>query len=1223
MGKSILRKASLFIFMLAFLTFLDGLLPLMAGKAFKSEKVNDQGAVASESPGEADTVTTGLSIKAYPQGEKGYYIVQFDGPVRPRQKKELEQLGAQIFDYLPDFAFIVKMNDAERTSVESMKNVRWVRIFQPAYKIEPTLAKTLAASEVSSFSSSGELIVTVFKGEDNAQIAQQIEQLGGAVLDVAKNDFGTKLRVRIGLDKLEVVAQITGVKWIEMAPVWKPQNDVAAGIMNVTDAWRTAAIPNLSGAGQVIGVADTGLDRGSPDPALLHDDFENGSGGSRVLSIIDRVGDGAEDLFSGHGTHVAGSILGNGVLSGSDPTNSVYDGSFAGIAPEASLIFQALEEDEDNLSGIPDDLNELFSEAYNAAARIHSNSWGSPEAGAYTSSSEELDQFVWTRKDFLIIYAAGNQGVDADGDGVIDPTSTISPATAKNCLTVGASESNRQSGSSPIGLDNTWGGQWPSDYPAAPISTDHVSDNENAIAASSSRGPVLDGRLKPDIVAPGTNIASTKSSLASGTIFPWGDGDLGTNYTFNGGTSIAAPLAAGAAALVRQFYTDVEGINIPSAALIKATLLNGARDISPGQYGEIPAPPRPNNVQGWGRLDLTDLEESISLLDPKTLRYQDRTTGLDTGDTHIYSFTVADGTIPLKATLVWSDYPGSTVAGGGLVNDLDLILIDPSSNSKYPNNANQSGQSSVIFYDDGTYESRWWATQDNRGLAVRFTPASYPAVLEKARFALETFQASRFRCKVWDDDGSGGLPGTLLFEQDIDNITIPAGGFFDVDISGVTILSGSFYIELHYTRNADENPRLFMDETSPGNRSYVYVGDDGPGTPFWSLVPFDIFPDGNFAIQAVVTAEDASTQSDRVNNVVGIDVDNPTAGSYTIRVEGYNVPQGPQPYALVVTGGNLTALTEVTVPSAPSDLRVTSASVNSIDISWSDNSDNEDSFSIERKTGAAGTFSEIQTLGPNEPPDPPGMTYTDDFLDEGTTYFYRVKANSSGGDSAYSNELNATTLPAAPGGLAVNSTTSSKVRLSWTDNSSGEAGFKIQRRTLLGGSSTQVGTVGADVTSFTDTGLSAESEYFYRVVAFNDGGDSAQSNEVSATTTAGGDAEGDSTGGGWSCFIATAAFGSPLERHVVVLRDFRARFLFTNRPGMMFVRLYNRFSPPVADFIREHEAAKMASRWMLYPVVGLAYLGLHTSVAQKIGIGLIFLGVVCVLGLRRRLLSQK
>jgi len=176
MGKSILRKASLFISLLAFLIFLDGLLPLTAGEAFKSEKVKDQGAVTIKSSSESvkdslasgqsdplmasrsDTLTERLSVKASPQGEKGYYIVQFDGPVRPRQKKELEQLGAQIFDYLPDFAFIVKMNDAERTSVESMKNVRWVRIFQPAYKIEPTLAKTLAASEVSSFSSSGELI---------------------------------------------------------------------------------------------------------------------------------------------------------------------------------------------------------------------------------------------------------------------------------------------------------------------------------------------------------------------------------------------------------------------------------------------------------------------------------------------------------------------------------------------------------------------------------------------------------------------------------------------------------------------------------------------------------------------------------------------------------------------------------------------------------------------------------------------------------------------------------------------------------------------------------------------------------------------------------------------------------------------------------------------------------------------------------------------------------
>jgi hypothetical protein len=1226
-GKSILRKVPLFFFVLifAFLTFLGGILPLMAGKAFEFEKVNDQGAVVSESPSEADTATAGLSIEGSSQGEKGYYIVQFDGPIRTKQKKKLEQLGAQIFDYLPDFAFIVKMDSETVAAAESMKKVRWVRIYQPANKIEPTLAKALAADDVSSFSAAGEFMVTVFKGEDPEAIAQQIEQAGAEVLDVTGSDFSTKLRVRTDLDNLEAVAQIIGVKWIEKAPAWEVQNDVAAGIMNATDAVRSATVPNLFGAGQVIGVADTGLDQGSTNPALLHDDFEDGSGVSRVSQIIDLSGDGADDVISGHGTHVAGSVLGNGDLSGSNPATSTYDGSFAGIAPEATLVFQALEDDNGDLSGIPDPVNSLFDQAYNAGARIHTDSWGSPEAGSYTSTSEELDQYVWNRKDFLIIYAAGNQGVDADADGVIDPTSIISPATAKNCLTVGASESNRPALSTPIGLDSTWGAEWPTDFPINPIFSDHVSDNTDGMAASSSRGPVLDGRFKPDMVAPGTNIASTKSTAPGvGTILPWGDGGLGPNYAFNGGTSSAAALAAGAAALVRQFYTDVEGIvpdgSTPSAALIKATLLNGAEDISPGQYGigsfqEIPDSPRPNNVQGWGRLDL---ETSILPAAPKTLRYLDETTGFGTGESRIYDFTADTGT-PLKATLVWSDFPGSPVAGGGLVNDLDLILIDTSLNRQYPNNANQRGPSTVISYDDGDYQSLWRATVDNRGLAVRFTPDDYPATLETARFALNTTATSEFRCKVWDDNGGGGLPGTLLFQQDIDNITIPAGGLFDVDISGVTITSGSFYIELHYIRNdAVNNPQLFMDETTPSNRSYIWVGDNDPGAPFWSLVPFGPFPDGNFAIQAVVSAEDATTESDRVNNAVGIDVVNPATGSYSIRVEGYNVPEGPQPYALVITGGNLSALTPITPPMAPSDLSVNSASLSAVTINWTDNSNNETGFGIERKTGVAGIYSGIATVNANT------TTFTNTGLSEGTTYFYRIKANENNGDSMYSEDLKAVTLPAAPSNLGASSTSSSRISLSWTDNSSGEVGFKIERRTGLAGTFTQVNTTGASITTYTDNGLNAETQYFYRVMAFNDAGDSGQSNEASATTAAGGGGGGTTGGGGgWSCFIATAAFDSPLERHVVILKDFRARFLFTNRPGMMFVRLYNRYSPPVADFIREHEAAKVMTRWLLYPVVGFAYIGLHTSVAQKIAIGLVFVALLGLVRFRRSLLTQR
>ena len=114
-----------------------------------------------------------------------------------------------------------------------------------------------------------------------------------------------------------------------------------------------------------------------------------------------------------------------------------------------------------------------------------------------------------------------------------------------------------------------------------PLAHDHVSDSPDGLAAFSSRGPTLDGRTKPDIVAPGTNIISTRSSVASGS--GWGivDGD----YMYDGGTSMATPFAAGASALVREFYTRTYALD-PSAALVKATLVNGAQGaVAPGQYG--------------------------------------------------------------------------------------------------------------------------------------------------------------------------------------------------------------------------------------------------------------------------------------------------------------------------------------------------------------------------------------------------------------------------------------------------------------------------------------------------------------------------------------------------------------------------------------------------------------------------------------------------------------
>ncbi|HEU5103384.1 MAG TPA: S8 family serine peptidase, partial [Roseiflexaceae bacterium] len=154
------------------------------------------------------------------------------------------------------------------------------------------------------------------------------------------------------------------------------------------------------------------------------------------------------------------------------------------------------------------------------------------------------------------------------------------------------------------------------------------------------------------------------------------------NYAYDGGTSMATPLVAGAGALAREWLI-AQGHANPSAAAVKALLLNTTYDMSPGQYGtgaarEIPAA-LPNNVTGWGRVDLG----FMSAAPPYAAWVDDHTIGLATGQSDTFvsapgrSLTVLDSAQPLRIMLAWTDPPGSLSAQQKLVNDLDLTVTGP------------------------------------------------------------------------------------------------------------------------------------------------------------------------------------------------------------------------------------------------------------------------------------------------------------------------------------------------------------------------------------------------------------------------------------------------------------------------------------------------------------------------------------------------------------------
>ena len=156
-----------------------------------------------------------LTLQSYPGDGTGYYILQFKGPVLQKWKEEVASAGVEIFEYIPQFAFLVKMDSLSRRRIEAMDAVRWLGIYQPGYRIAPDLMSQLEEKEDQSI----ELLVSIFKGEDISILRSRLEGLGGESIEVAPGE--EKIKLAISSNRIDDLARLSGVRYIEKVPEFK------------------------------------------------------------------------------------------------------------------------------------------------------------------------------------------------------------------------------------------------------------------------------------------------------------------------------------------------------------------------------------------------------------------------------------------------------------------------------------------------------------------------------------------------------------------------------------------------------------------------------------------------------------------------------------------------------------------------------------------------------------------------------------------------------------------------------------------------------------------------------------------------------------------------------------------------------------------------------------------------------------------------------------------
>ena len=598
-------------------------------------------------------------------GRPGLRLVQFPGPIQDEWYAAMEKAGLDVVTYIPDYAYLVWGDDAAVGRLADTAPLRWAGLYHPAYALHPALADPQALPD------EVEVTVQVYDHAGAEETVRAVLARARAVLRPPDSVLVYRnLGVRVAAADLPALASLPDVVNVEPFPrhrlLDEVQCQIVAGNLNPAGtqpsgpgylAWLTTlGFTTTASAYPIVDVTDDGIDDGDDIP--LHPDFYvlgSTSNPDRLVYNYNWTTDPSADSGGGHGNINASIVAGYNDRTGSSYEDSNGYNYGLGINPFGRVAGSKVFNNAGNWDG-PSSGTPIVNNSYLLGARISSNSWGCGYPytdcwGAYDALAQEYDALVRDARptvtgnqEMSIVFAAGNDGHRSSSNNV------GTPGTAKNVITVGAAENYRPGWTDGCGVPSSG------------------ADSAQDIINFSSRGPTDDGRVKPDLVAPGTHIAGAASQSPNyngegvcNKYWPSGQ----TLYAASSGTSHSTPAVAGAASLVYYWYqTRYGGGQPPSPAMVKAYLINATRYLTGvGAGGNLPS-----NSQGYGEVYLGLAFDGT----PRMLVDQTHIFG-SSGQTYRLSGAVADSGKPFRVTLAWTDAPGPTV-GNAYVNNLDLAV---------------------------------------------------------------------------------------------------------------------------------------------------------------------------------------------------------------------------------------------------------------------------------------------------------------------------------------------------------------------------------------------------------------------------------------------------------------------------------------------------------------------------------------------------------------------